>query len=392
MLNHPYRYKINKSSFAYYWNEGVGIELLQKLGYTPDLKLAEKLIPLLYEWDHNGDQVVLDIHEKIGFSKGNISLTTYLKKLTLPKDEQLIWDDFFKKSDITPIWLDTQKLRYGSELSRRAGLSALIVLRDYCLMGGYESAAINKPLIYTGALKRGAVKRLTDTVNFWVNITKENGLEIGSEGFRQIFLTRFIHSYSRINILKHTDWDSKSWGIPINIWDMLATNLGFSLVFLVGLRRIGIQPTSQEIDGLFHFWKYIGYLLGIPLQLLPENENEAIEALYLWTMTQREGDEDSRLLAMALEQEPLIANYPKNKLMRMMMREVHLFYNHFLLGNYSCKTLGLPETKVGRLGVVNIWRTRKNERCIIDLESRTNAIKKGEEEQENVRLVCQELK
>lgn len=389
MLNPPYRYKINESSFAHYWNEGVGLELLQKLGYIPDLKVADRLIPFLYEWDRHGDQLVLDIHDKKGFVYGNNSFTNYLKGHSIPKQEQLIWDDLFKKIDTSPSWLDKNKLQYASELSRRAGLSALIVLRDYCLMGGYESAAINKPLIYTGALKKGAVKRLTDTVNFWVHITKENGLERDSEGFRQIFLTRFIHSYSRINILKHTDWDSNSWGIPINMWDMVATNLGFSLVFLVGLRKIGIQPTAEEIVGLFHFWKYVGYLLGIPLALLPENEEEAIEALYLWTMTQREGDGDSKSLAESLKEEPVLANYPKSKLMRMMMREIHLFYNHFLLGDYSCKLLGLPSTQIGRFGLVNIWRTRKNERLIVDELSRQVAIETGGKEQERVRMIYQ---
>ncbi|NGM71841.1 oxygenase MpaB family protein [Sphingobacterium sp. SGL-16] len=389
MLNQPYRYKINESSFAHYWNEGVGVQLLQKLGFIPDLKVADKLIPFLYEWDRLGDQLVLDLHEKKGFVEGNKSLYAYLKDEVLPFDEKVIWDTFFSKIDVKPTWLDEKKLRLGSELSRRAGLSALIVLRDYCLMGGYESSAINKPLIYTGALKKGAVKRLTDTVNFWVHITKENGLQRNAEGFRQIFLTRFIHSYSRINILKHTDWDSNKWGIPINIWDMLATNLGFSSVFLVGLRKIGIHPSEEEVDGLFHFWKYVGYLLGIPLELLPENENEAIEALYLWTMTQREGDQDSKSLADTLKEEPVMANYPKNKLMRMMMREVHLFYNHFLLGDYSCELLGLPSTKIGRFGLVSIWKTRQNERLIVNNETRIQAILNGGREQERVRMIYQ---
>lgn len=389
MLDHPYRFKTNESSFAHYWKEGAGVELLQKLGFVPDLEIAEKLIPYLYEWDRDGDQLVLDLHEKKGFAAGNNSLRAYLNKDQLPTDEKNIWDNYFGKIDLNPEWLDLQKLKYGAELCRRPGLSALIVLRDYCLMGGYESSAINKPLIYTGALKKGAVKRLTDTVNFWVHLTKQNGLQVNEEGFKQIFLTRFIHSYSRINILKRTDWDAKKWGIPINIWDMLATNLGFSLVFLVGLRKIGIQPSEQEVDGLFHFWKYVGYLLGIPLEILPENEYEAIEALYLWTMTQREGDQDSKLLAETLKEEPILANYPKNKLMRMMMREVHLFYNHYLLGDYSCQLLGLPSTKIGRFGLVNIWRTRKNERLITNEETRIEAILNGSREQERVRMIYQ---
>ena len=389
MVNPPYRYKLNESSFSHYWREGIGVELLQKLGYIPDIKMADNFIPFLYEWDRHGDQLVLDLHEKKGFARGNASLTSFLKGDLLPADETNIWSNFFSKFIIEPEWLDHQKLQLGAELCRRAGLSSLIVLRDYCLMGGYESAAINKPLIYTGALKKGAVKRLTDTVNFWVHITKENGLHRDAEGFRQIILTRIIHSYSRINILKKTDWDSNKWGIPINIWDMLATNLGFSLVYLVGLRKIGIQPSHKEVEGLFHFWKYVGYLLGIPLELLPNNENEAIEALYFWTMTQREGDDDSKSLAHTLQEEPVLANYPKNKLMRMMMREVHLYYNRFLLGDYSCKLLGLPPTKIGRFGLVNIWRTRKNERLIVDELSRLQAIETGGNEQERVRMIYQ---
>lgn len=389
-MQKPYRYKINESSFAYYWTEGVGKELLKKLGYTPDLNLAEKLVPFLFEWDRLGDQLVIDLHDKIGFNAGNTSLENYLKGLPLESTHQQLWDKFFDQIDLHPSWLDSEKFKAGAELCRRSSLSALIVLRDYCLMGGYESAAINKPLIYTGALKKGPVKRLTDTVNFWVHITKENGLEPNSEGFRQIILTRNIHSYSRINILKHTDWDSSKWGIPINIWDMLATNLGFSLVFLIGLRKIGIVPSPEEINGLFHFWKYVGYLLGIPLELLPDTESEAIEALYFWTMTQREGDEDSKSLAEALKEEPVMANYPKNKLMRMMMREVHLYYNHYLLGDYSCKLLGLPNTKIGRFGVVNIWRARQNERLINNPEARAQAIRIGGEEQERVRVIYQQ--
>lgn len=389
MLKTPYRYKINESSFAHYWTEGVGVELLNKLGFKPDLKVAEQFIPFLYEWDRHADQLVLDLHDKKGFREGNISLNSYLKGEIIPYDEKSIWDVFFEKIDFSPPWLDPEKLKFGTELSRRAGLSALIVLRDYCLMGGYESAAINKPLIYTGALKKSAVKRLTDTVNFWAHITKANGLSKDSEGIRQIILTRIIHSYSRIGILKHTDWDADKWGIPINIWDMLATNLGFSLVFLVGLRKIGIQPSKDEEEGLFHMWKYIGYLLGIPLSLLPDNEEEAIEALYYWTMTQREGDEDSKSLADTLKEEPVLANYPKSKLFRMMMREIHLFYNNFLLGDYSCKLLGLPSTKIGRFGLVNIWRTRKNEKLIVDEFTRLEAIDAGGKEQERVRLIYQ---
>ncbi|HBW81055.1 MAG TPA: DUF2236 domain-containing protein, partial [Sphingobacterium sp.] len=65
-------------------------------------------------------------------------------------------------------------------------------------------------------------------------------------------------------MLKHGQWQTEKWGIPLNTWDMLATNLGFSLVYLTGLKRMKFNILKSEVDGLFHVWKFIGTLLGIP--------------------------------------------------------------------------------------------------------------------------------
>lgn len=389
-MDKPYRYTTNTTSFAYFWNKGIGKALLQKIGGAPALTEADHFVPLLFSWDQIADQAVIDIYLKKGFEEGNRSLINHMNTSLYADDaSREDWKKFFRSVRIHPAWLDMEKLRLGSEFCRRAGISALIVLRDYCLMGGYESAAINKPLVYTGALKKGPVKRLTDTVEFWVQVTKENGLKLGSEGLQQIFLTRMLHSYSRINILQHTDWDSHKWGIPINTWDMLATNLAFSLLFMKGLERIGIKANVQENEGIFHFWKYIGYLLGIPVELLPNNEEEAIHSFYLWSMTQPDADEDSRSLAKSLREEPILAQYPDNPLYRKMMREVHLFYNYYFLGDYTCKKLGLPKTTIGRFGIVNLWRAKKQQTKIVDEVSRQKAVREGELEQERVRQIYQ---
>ena len=389
MMNIPYRYKINTSSFRHYWEEGVGKDLLHKIGHKPDLKNAQNLIPYLYACDTAADNVVKELYLSEGYTNSTDSLLDYFEGVHIPESYKSIWEKFFNSFELTPSWVNKDLLQLGSELSRRAGLSALIVLRDYCLMGGYESAAINKPLIYTGALKKGAVKRLTDTVNFWVHLTKENALTWNQEGMKQIFQTRMIHAYARVSIMQNTNWDREKWGLPINQWDMLATNLGFSIVFIVGLRRIGINPSKEEVAGLIHFWKYIGYLLGIPLTLLPDTEEQAIEALYYWTMTQREGDADSRALAQALMEEPVASKYPPHNMMRIMMKEVHLYYNRYLLGNYSCELLGLPNTTIGRFGVINIWKAKQNEKRIVDPSARYSAIIEGERDQEQVRQIYQ---
>jgi len=382
----PQRYRINTSSFAHYWQQGIGLMLLEKLADKPKLEQADQYIPYLFQQDEAGDTLVRALHMRLGFAQGQHLIDSYLQNpRELAPEYRSAIDQFFEPIVITPSWLNWNLLQKGLELSQRSGLPGLIALRDYCLMGGYESAAINKPLIYTGALKKGSVKRLADTVDFWVNITGNRALEYGNIGFNSVIKTRMIHSFARVSILKATDWDNMKWGIPLNSWDMLATNLGFSLVYLVGIQRLGIRPLREEIDGLFHLWKYIGYLLGIPLEIIPENEQSAIEALYYWTMTQANGDADSTALAYALQQEPLAAYYPSTKWGRKMMREIHLFYNHYLLGDYSCGLLQLDRTTIGKIAYFSVLWNKILHRGIERDRPREELIKKGRATHERVK-------
>lgn len=387
-MNNPSRYKLNTTSFKHYWEKGIGAALLKKLKTQPDLKDADSLVPYLFEFDSRADELVLQLHQKVGFVKGQQLVDDYISGKTIDDKETAEYlKVFFDDLDTLPSWLDLSLLKLGTEFSQRSGISGLIVLRDYCLMGGYESSAINKPLVYTGALKKGAAKRLTDTTEFWVDITGDDALLNNDIGFKAVIKTRLIHAFSRINILKLTDWDNSKLGAPLNQWDMLATNLGFSLVYLVGLRRLGFKPNENEVRGLFHFWKYIGYLLGIPLVLLPDSEEDAIKALYYWTMTQPEGDNDSIALAKALYEEPISANYPTTKFGRQMMQEFHLFYNYYLLGDYSCNLLKLRKTFTGKIAYLNVVKNKIQAINTHKESYRKKAIKKGRAEHLEVKRI-----
>ena len=122
---------------------------------------------------------------------------------------------------------------------------------------------------------------------------------------------------------------------------------------------------------------YIGYLLGIPLKLLPENESQAIEALYYWTMTQAPGDADSVALANALIRETMESGFPKLWLARKLMQQLHLFYNHYFLGNYSCRLLQIPKPAVGGIGRLSLRRIKAQEQKMNDSDFRAKAVSNG---------------
>jgi hypothetical protein len=340
--NIPQRYHFPSPGFLRYWQHGHGKHLAKVIdGNFPEETEIRKLTPLLMQADEQADRVIREVMLVDGFRKTHAWIEEGLPD---PEAEGIpeALREIIRFTLTQPGWLDQQKLEAGARLCRRSGVKGFLVLRNYCLMGGYESSAINKPLIFTEALKKGAAKRTAETTEFWVKVTGENALSDPAGGLRECLIVRLMHAYARVSILDNPDWKTESWGIPVNQWDMIATNLGFSVVFLDGIRLLGINPASEETEGLFHFWKYVGYLLGIPAHLLPENEADAVRALYSWTITQPPADDDTKALAQALMNEPLTSDFLKKEWQKKRFLQVHLAYNYYFLGKDSCTTMGLP--------------------------------------------------
>jgi hypothetical protein len=358
----PDRFIFPSAGFHHYWTVGHGKKMITKLSKLPTKEEIELDLPKLMEFDALADNVIHEVYFKMGFKEANLLIDTILEKgiNAVPNVPESV-KKLFTQVEKIPSWLEKEKIEEGSKFCRRSGIMGLIVLRDYCLMGGYESSAINKPLIFTGALKKGAAKRMAETIEFWVNVTGENALNKFEIGFRSTIKVRLMHAFARVSILKEPTWKNESWGIPINTWDMIATNFGFSLVFMNGLKNLGFVPSKKEVDGLLHFWKYIGYLLGIPEAYLPDTEEQAIKELYKWTITQPPADNDTKSLALALKNEPLLSAFPKRAWQKKLLVEIHLTYNQFFLGQRSCEAMGLPTTKIKYYPYIVLFIKRMDE-------------------------------
>jgi hypothetical protein len=343
----PERYTYPSPGFSAYWANSTGIKLLKKLGYRPDEASVRQYAALYWEGDEAVDTLIRKYFTGASHSHAYSWMESCIKgedhnKHQIPEDFQ----SFFHDLEQVPAWVQPDLLEIGAQFSQRTGISAANILRNYSLMGGYESAAINKPLVFTGALKKGAAKRMMETYDFWVNVTGTAAMAVGAVGFRSAVRVRFIHAQVRHHVQKMDGWDNNKWGVPLNQGDMVATHLGFTLVYLEGLRKIGFQPSEEEISGHFHLWKYIGYIMGIPAEYLPDEEAAAIDGLYKWTMAQPAADEDTRALATALVDEPLHAHYPSKLWAKKLQLEAHLAFNEFLLGKDSCQRIGLRKSKI----------------------------------------------
>ncbi|OZB15615.1 MAG: hypothetical protein B7X58_06275 [Marinobacter sp. 34-60-7] len=83
---------------------------------------------------------------------------------------------FLAHCEHEPEWLDRAALQRGIEVSARSGKTGMRVLRDFGLMAGYQASAINQTLIKTGALEKGAQRRVAETTKWWMDCTSAGGL------------------------------------------------------------------------------------------------------------------------------------------------------------------------------------------------------------------------
>ncbi len=331
--------------FSQHWKEPAGKNMLKRISSLPTAEDIQAFNKLYMSCDTQADQVVIDLFEGLGHKQGHALLNNLLQHgmdavPEMPESLRTLYNEAL----IVPSWLDEKLMQAGAEFCQRAGVFSLVTLRNYSLMGGYESAAINKPLIYTGALKAGPAKRLSETLAFWVDVTGDDAMKPQAIGFNAAVKVRIIHAMARHYTRKSPDWSDSQWGIPVNDGDMVATYLGFSLVFLEGLQMQGFRPSQDELNGIFHLWKYIGHILGIDHRLLPDTEEQAIQTLYTWTMTQPPADADTLALAHALMNAPLTATFPKKLWQKKLLVKIYLSFNYYYLGKHACKRMHLPST------------------------------------------------
>ncbi len=218
-------------------------------------------------------------------------------------DQDLIPDSFsclMEEVYAEPNWLDRNKVEKGAAVCRRLGGWAMTVLGDLALLGGYANPEITKPLVFTGTLTgESTFDRISETSQFWFDVTRKGALEKGAKGFKSAIKVRMMHAIVRQRMLNHPKWNAEDWGWPINKADAVATNVGFSMVMIYGAKMLGFNLSNKDIEAVLHLWKYIGYLMGDEVNWLSVNAEEGLQCLLLITLSNNNiPDKDSKRLAI----------------------------------------------------------------------------------------------
>ncbi|MGZ4456958.1 MAG: oxygenase MpaB family protein [Nocardioides sp.] len=190
----------------------------------------------------------------------------------------------FAEFDTVPDWVDREAVELGASIWRRWG-TMLFNVAGVITLEIYTESGVATPLSLAGGYAGdNALRRFLESAKFWIDTSEEGGLfRPGSEGRTTAMLVRVMHVAVRKRVGEHPEWDAERWGLPISQTYMMLTQIGGSIAPALALWVLGYQTSAREMRALLHFNRYMGHLLGVQPQWMPETVRECLQVLALST-------------------------------------------------------------------------------------------------------------
>jgi len=156
-----------------------------------------------------------------------------------------------------PPWFNLEKYRKAQVLFKRHFLSIIVsnLVGLLCLL---TVNTVLKVLMYTGrsSTRTATYKRYLSTINHVIRWYSADVFDKESSAFQSIQLVRRLH-------LSSITKANKSLNLLTSQRDMVVTQWAFFGLVIIQGPLLGIQLTTEEEECLVHFWKTMGYMLGI---------------------------------------------------------------------------------------------------------------------------------
>ncbi len=240
----------------------------------------------LYSGDPVAERFVSEVlFGEIGHQRGREMLVQALEHgidsvPDAPESMTALFADF----DTVPEWVDRDQVELGASIWRRWG-TMLFSVAGAITLEVYTEAGVATPLSLAGGYAGdNALRRFLETAKFWIDVSEPGALFTpGSQGRSTAMQVRVMHVSVRKRVGEHEEWDYDALGLPISqTWAML-TQVGGSVAPSLALAVLGHQTTPREMRALQHFNRYMGHLLGVQPQWIPESVRECLQLLAMAT-------------------------------------------------------------------------------------------------------------
>jgi hypothetical protein len=226
-----------------------------------------------------GDPVADEVVGQIMDRRQTAELFAILKSKTWKEAQQVHLNNeqlrrFVFEENQLPSWAERDKIHTAAALFRGNGNEFLFMLGIVSLPYCYAAANGALALFHTEKIRKNTEQRLLDTTSFVIEIMKNGAFEEGGEGFFAVKQVRLRHALARFHLLQVPELVNLK-EMPINQEDMAGTNLAFSYVALKAMPLIGVRFDKETQNAYLHFWSAVGYLMGMNINLLPNNLKHA---------------------------------------------------------------------------------------------------------------------
>jgi hypothetical protein len=185
--------------------------------------------------------------------------------------------NYFNFFHARPDFIFPDKIKAAQDFFDKEGNLYLSLLGFYSLPYCYAFADGAQVLVRSKRITDEVGMRLSETALFLLDCFIPGTFLTNDQALLTISKVRLIHAFSRFFVSEYVkDWNA-DWGLPINQEDLSGTNLAFSLIVMRGMEKIGRFPGTETHEAVLHYWKIIGYYLGIDIAYWPETAKESFE-------------------------------------------------------------------------------------------------------------------
>ncbi|PHN03670.1 oxygenase MpaB family protein [Flavilitoribacter nigricans] len=257
--------------------------------------------------------------------------------------------DFIHAHRELPAHANWEQVRKASELFIDHGPKFLLFLYYKSLPQLYLNAkgavVLEKTsrLTHQGSDMKIFARRVAETGQFLLDVMAPGNLAPGGKGLQAIQKVRLIHASVR-HFMPADQWDTTELGVPINQEDLAQTLMTFSISPLDTLTDFNVPESEERLKAYLFTWNYIGELLGVDVDLLPTDLEDARDLLRTIMKRQAAASEAGQLLVKAL------IEFTKTNLPTDFERTPELLMIH-MIGREQAALLGVT-TETGCLGAL----------------------------------------
>ena len=184
-----------------------------------------------------------------------------------------------RKSEL-PVWATPERLERGSHFYNAHGIPLGMGLFLASLPLAYASHDGVQVLALTARLETNARRRILETAQFVIDVTKPRALAAGGQGYETARHVRLVHAGVRQLITTDTRipltddasvwprWDP-AWGVPVNQEHLIGAMISYSSSLLKVLDKLHVRYNADAAEDYCLLWSAVGWLMGIDEAVLP---------------------------------------------------------------------------------------------------------------------------